>query len=84
MLKNENIICISSIDWDFVWQGHQEIMATLAKNGNRVVFIDNTGVRTPGMQDIWRLKKRIKNWNPSKRSAIPGIIKSQVSRIGLS
>jgi len=46
MLINENIICISSIDWDFIWQGHQEIMATFTRNGNRVLFIENTGVRT--------------------------------------
>src|SRR3989338_636547 len=58
MIKNENIICISSIDWDFIWQGHQEIMSTLAKNGNSVLFIENTGVRSPGLKDIYRLKKR--------------------------
>jgi len=62
MLKNENIICISSIDWDFIWQGHQEIMSTFAKSGNRVLFIENTGVRTPNIRDIPRLKKRIINW----------------------
>ncbi len=65
MLKNENIICISSIDWDFIWQGHQEIMATFAKNGNRVLFIENTGVRTPKLNDIKRLKKRILDWRRS-------------------
>ncbi len=62
MLKNQNIICISSIDWDFVWQGHQEIMSTFARNGNRVLFIENTGVRVPDLKDIQRLKKRIINW----------------------
>lgn len=62
MLKNENIICISSIDWDFVWQGHQEIMSTFAKHGNRVLFIENTGVRMPSISDVPRLKKRIVNW----------------------
>ncbi|MFH1593082.1 MAG: ElyC/SanA/YdcF family protein [Candidatus Omnitrophota bacterium] len=62
MIKNENIICISSIDWDFVWQGHQEIMSTFAKNGNRVLFIENTGVRAPGLSDISRLRTRLKNW----------------------
>ncbi|MBI4620762.1 MAG: YdcF family protein [Desulfobacterales bacterium] len=62
MLTNENIICISSIDWDFVWQGHQEIMSTFAKNGNRVLFIENTGVRTLVFHDLPRLKKRIVNW----------------------
>lgn len=62
MLKNENIICISSIDWDFVWQGHQELMSLFAKNGNRVLFVDNTGARTPKIKDIPRIKKRLSNW----------------------
>ncbi|PIQ89394.1 MAG: hypothetical protein COV72_03365 [Candidatus Omnitrophica bacterium CG11_big_fil_rev_8_21_14_0_20_42_13] len=62
MLKNENIICISSIDWDFIWQGHQEIMSTFAKEGNRVLFIENTGIRPPALRDIPRIKKRIINW----------------------
>ncbi len=62
MLKNENIICISSIDWDFIWQGHQQIMSTLAENGNRVLFIENTGVRFPRIRDIKRIKSRLRNW----------------------
>ena len=62
MLKNENIICISSIDWDFIWQGHQEIMSSFARNGNRVLFIENTGIRSPKLEDVQRLKKRIVSW----------------------
>lgn len=62
MLKEQNIICISSIDWDFIWQGHQEIMSAFAKNGNRVLFIENTGVRKPTIKDIGRLKKRVVSW----------------------
>jgi len=62
MVKNQNIVCISSIDWDFVWQGHQEIMSAFAKHGNRVLFIENTGVRTPTLKDFPRLKKRFINW----------------------
>src|SRR3989338_7857141 len=62
MLKNKNIICISTIDWDFIWQGHQEIMSVLAKNGNRVLFIENTGVRAPTFKDIPRLWHRLSNW----------------------
>ncbi len=62
MLKNENIICISSIDWDFIWQGHQEIMSEFARNGNRVLFIENTGVRAPGLRDLPRIRKRFINW----------------------
>lgn len=71
MLKNENIICISSIDWDFIWQGHQEIMSNLAANGNRVLFIENTGARSPGIKDMSRIKSRLKNW----MSGIKGIRK---------
>ena len=62
MLKGQNIVCISSIDWDFIWQGHQEIMSTLARNGNRVLFIENTGVRVPRIRDLPRIKNRVKNW----------------------
>jgi hypothetical protein len=46
-LTGETILCLSSIDWDFNWQGHQEIMSRLADHGNRVLFVENTGVRVP-------------------------------------
>ena len=57
-----DVICISSIDWDFIWQGHQEIMSTLAAQGHRVLFVENTGVRAPKLRDMPRLRQRIKNW----------------------
>lgn len=57
-----DILCISSIDWDFIWQGHQEIMATLAEQGNRVLFVENTGVRSPTLHDLPRLWQRVRNW----------------------
>ncbi len=67
MLRNQNIICISTIEWDFNWQGHQEIMSTFANNGDRVLFIDNMGVRAPNFKDIPRLKKRLIDWLKSTR-----------------
>jgi len=45
--RRQDVVCLSSIDWDFIWQGHQEIMSTLAAQGHRVLFIENTGVRRP-------------------------------------
>ncbi len=60
--QTHNIVCISTIDWDFIWQGHQEIMSSLARSGNRVLFIENTGVRRPTLKDLPRLRKRIANW----------------------
>ncbi|MEW5984330.1 MAG: ElyC/SanA/YdcF family protein [Acidobacteriota bacterium] len=62
MLNGRDIVCISSIDWDFIWQGHQQIMATLAARGNRVLFIENTGVRAPRVRDAARLRARVRNW----------------------
>ena len=63
MIGARDIVCISSIDWDFaLWQGHQEIMATLAARGTRVLFIENTGVRPPRFGDLGRIRHRIANW----------------------
>jgi uncharacterized SAM-binding protein YcdF (DUF218 family)/glycosyltransferase involved in cell wall biosynthesis len=62
MTRQPDILCISSIDWDFIWQGHQEIMSTLAMQGHRVLFLENTGVRSPGVRDIPRVRQRIRNW----------------------
>jgi uncharacterized SAM-binding protein YcdF (DUF218 family)/glycosyltransferase involved in cell wall biosynthesis len=62
MRRRSDIICISSIDWDFIWQGHQEIMATLAAQGHRVLFLENTGVRAPSVRDIPRVRQRVRNW----------------------
>lgn len=69
MSDKHNIVCISSIDWDFVWQGHQEIMSTLARQGHRVLFIENTGVRRATVRDLPRLKRRLMNW----REGVKGI-----------
>ena len=62
-----DVLCISSIDWDFIWQGHQEIMSTLAAQGHRVLFLENTGVRSPKLSDLPRLRQRIRNWWRSTR-----------------
>ena len=62
MPPRPDVLCISSIDWDFIWQGHQEIMATLAADGHRVLFVENTGVRAPNVRDLPRVRQRIRNW----------------------
>jgi uncharacterized SAM-binding protein YcdF (DUF218 family)/glycosyltransferase involved in cell wall biosynthesis len=63
MTPGRDIVCISSIDWDFIWQGHQEIMSTFAAQGHRVLFVENTGVRAPRPRDLPRLWQRIRNWS---------------------
>ena len=59
MLSNHTIVCLSSIDWDFLWQGHQQIMSALAAQGNRVLFVESTGVRAPVLRDLPRLWRRL-------------------------
>src|SRR5690606_18537157 len=61
-VTHHDVLCISSIDWDFIWQGHQEIMSTLAAQGHRVLFLENTGVRRPSLRDVPRLRQRLRNW----------------------
>lgn len=62
MLTGRSIVCVSSIDWDFNWQGHQKIMSTLSAWGNRVLFVENTGVRSIAPRDWPRLLHRLRRW----------------------
>jgi uncharacterized SAM-binding protein YcdF (DUF218 family)/glycosyltransferase involved in cell wall biosynthesis len=62
MIRRPDILCVSSIDWDFIWQGHQEIMSRLAAEGHRVLFVENTGVRPPRVSDLPRVRQRVYNW----------------------
>lgn len=61
MITNQDIVFISSIEWGFLWQIHQEIASRLAKAGNRVLYIENTGVRAPNVHDAKRIAARLKN-----------------------
>jgi uncharacterized SAM-binding protein YcdF (DUF218 family)/glycosyltransferase involved in cell wall biosynthesis len=67
MLRGHNILCISSIDWSEHWQIHQELMTRLAAQGNRVLYVENTGVRTPRVADLSRVRRRLWNWWHSTR-----------------
>lgn len=69
MLRGKQIVCLSSIDWDFNWQGHQEVMARFAAAGNTVLFIENTGIRMPRWRDVPRLRQRLRAW----RKGVKGI-----------
>ena len=65
--ERRDIICFSSVDWDLLWQGHHEIAVTLAARGHRVLFVENTGVRSAGLHDMPRLRQRIRNWRRGAR-----------------
>lgn len=62
MIKGRDIIFISSIDWDDQWQAPQELALRLSKAGNRVLYLENTGIRAPGLRDTKRIIRRLKHW----------------------
>lgn len=68
MITNRDIIYFSSIEWNHSWQGAQEIATRLARAGNRVLYIENTGIRAPGLRDMNRVARRLKLWTRSWRS----------------
>ena len=62
MITGRNIVFTSSIDWDDQWQAPQELAVRLSQAGNRVLYIENTGVRSPGFRDTRRIVRRLKHW----------------------
>ncbi|MEW6618659.1 MAG: glycosyltransferase [bacterium] len=64
MLNGENILCISTADWDNIaWTNKQHIMSRLSKT-NKILYIESLGLRQPTIKkkDILRILKRIKDW----------------------
>ncbi len=57
----EQVVILSSIDWDTAWQRHQIFAAAFAVAGREVFFVENTGFRNPVMKDLPRLWKRARN-----------------------
>ena len=62
MLAGRDLIIISSIEWNFLWQGPQEIASRLAREGSRVLYVENTGVRRPRLSDARRVASRLLRW----------------------
>lgn len=71
MTQVPDVVVISSIEWTFLWQGHQEIASRYAARGSRVLFVENTGTRRPRLSDLPRVIQRLKRWTTS--SATDGL-----------
>lgn len=69
-LQGENVLCLSTISWDFLWQRHQELMSRLARDGNRVLYVEPLGIRSPGLQDLSRIVRRV---NHRFQAGRPGV-----------
>lgn len=68
MITGKDIIYISTIEWTFLWQSHQEIATRLAAAGNRVLYIENMGMRTPRLSDAARVVGRLKHWAANRNT----------------
>jgi glycosyltransferase involved in cell wall biosynthesis len=68
VISGRDFIFLSSIEWEPLWQAHQEIASRLARAGNRVLYVENTGVRHPGLRDTARLMARLRAWTRGLRS----------------
>jgi glycosyltransferase involved in cell wall biosynthesis len=68
MIRGRDIILVSSIDWDTQWQAPQELALRLSAAGNRVLYLENTGVRAPGLRDAGRVMRRFKHWAGALRT----------------
>lgn len=53
------MVCLSTIDWDFLWQRHQSFMTQFAESGWDVFFINNTGFRNPVFKDYRRIVNKL-------------------------
>ena len=55
-----NYIIVSSIDWKTSWQTQHRLAKSLVDNGNKVLFIENTGIRNIKIKDRSRILSRLK------------------------
>jgi glycosyltransferase involved in cell wall biosynthesis len=70
-MRGASVIVISSIDWSFNRQNPQEVATAFAEEGNRVLFIENTGARAVRWRDARRLFARLRNWWGAHGTAKP-------------
>lgn len=61
---NIDFIIFGSRDWDNNWQTQHRLAKELSKN-YRVLYIENTGLRSVEIADFPRVVQRLKNWKRS-------------------
>ena len=61
-LTGRDIVCIASSSWDSMWVNSQHLMSRLAR-ANRVLYVNNTGLRMPGPSAADLRKIALRLWN---------------------
>lgn len=74
VLAQSGIVCLSTIDWDFLWQRQQELMARFALAGIPVLYVEPLGVRSVQLADAGRIVRRLRRARgqpPASVAALP-------------
>ena len=71
-LSDRDVVCLSTVDWDFLWQRPHEISARFADDGHRVVYVQPLGIRSWKLRDVPRIVKRVRNrWTAGRSKVQP-------------
>ena len=57
-----DFVIFGAIDRSSDWITQHRLAQSLSKDGHRVLFVENTGVRSIKISDFPRIIKRVKNW----------------------
>jgi glycosyltransferase involved in cell wall biosynthesis len=79
VVSGRDVLVISNVDWHPLWQAPQEVASRLGRAGNRVVFLENTGIRAPRARDARRVAGRLASWARAARhrglvEVAPGVL----------
>jgi len=67
VISGRDIVILSGVEWHELWQGPHELASRLAANGNRVLYVENIGVRAPRWGDRARVLTRLRSWSRGLR-----------------
>jgi glycosyltransferase involved in cell wall biosynthesis len=59
VISGRDIVVLSSLDWDYLRQAPQELASRLAQAGNRILYVENIGIRSPRLGDVGRVGSRL-------------------------
>lgn len=62
-----DFVIFGARDWNNDWITQHRLAASLSEKGHRVLYVENTGVRSLKIKDFPRVMQRIKNWLRSTR-----------------
>lgn len=59
-MDKRTMLCISTIDWNFLWQRHQTFIQEFSNDGWEIDYIENSYFRNPRWKDLFRLVNKLK------------------------